>query len=84
MYLGTSRFSYDDWIGNFYLLGMPRREWLSYYTRGFNTCKISSPHYALLEPSSLKAMTENTSAFANNHWRGQSNGTIRQLQVMLD
>ncbi len=32
----------------------------------------------------IKSETENTFIFANNHWRGQSIGTIRQLRKMLD
>ena len=28
MYLGTSGFSYNDWVGSFYPSGMPKREWL--------------------------------------------------------
>jgi len=32
----------------------------------------------------LDSMVEKTFIFANNHWRGQSIGTIRQLRVMLD
>ncbi len=33
VYFGTSGFSYDDWVGNFYPPGLPKREWLSYYAR---------------------------------------------------
>jgi uncharacterized protein YecE (DUF72 family) len=60
IHLGTSGFSYNDWVGNFYPVGMPKREWLTYYAREFNTCEINSTFYALPKPSSLKAMTEKT------------------------
>ncbi len=60
MYLGTSGFSYNDWVGNFYPIGMPKREWLSYYAREFNTCEVNSTFYALPKPSDLKAMTMKT------------------------
>ena len=30
-YLGTSGFSHEDWVGNFYPMGIPKREWLAYY-----------------------------------------------------
>jgi uncharacterized protein YecE (DUF72 family) len=60
MYLGTSGFSYDDWVGNFYPAGMPKREWLTYYAREFNTCEVNSSFYALPKPSTLKAMAEKT------------------------
>jgi uncharacterized protein YecE (DUF72 family) len=62
VYLGTSGFSYDDWVGHFYsVLG----KWLP---------KIQK----------LGGVTEKTFIFTNNHWRGQSIGTIRQLRMMLD
>ena len=84
IYFGTSGFSYNDWVGNFYPSGMPKREWLIYYAREFNTCEINSSFYALPKPSSLKAMAEKFFIFAINHWRGQAISTIRQLRTMLD
>jgi len=60
MYFGTSGFSYDDWVGNFYPAGLPKREWLTYYAREFNTCEVNSTFYAVPRPSSLKAMAEKT------------------------
>ena len=60
IYYGTSGFSYNDWVGSFYPLGMPKREWLNYYAREFNTCEVNSTYYALPKPSSLKAMAEKT------------------------
>ncbi len=60
IYFGTSGFSYNDWVGSFYPVGMPKREWLTYYAREFNTCEINSTHYALPALSALKAMVEKT------------------------
>ena len=60
LYLGTSGFSYDDWVGSFYPIGMPKQEWLTYYAREFDTCEINSTYYALPKPSSLRAMAEKT------------------------
>ena len=60
IYLGTSGFSYDDWVGAFYPAGMPKREWLVYYAREFNSCEVNSTFYALPKPATLKAMSEKT------------------------
>jgi len=60
LYLGTSGFSYDDWVSNFYPKGMPRREWLSYYSREFNTLELNSTFYALPKLSVLEAMIAKT------------------------
>jgi uncharacterized protein YecE (DUF72 family) len=60
IYLGTSGFSYNDWVGHFYPAGMPKREWLTYYAREFNTCELNSTFYALPKASSLEAMADKT------------------------
>jgi uncharacterized protein YecE (DUF72 family) len=60
LYFGTSGFSYQDWVGHFYPKGIPRREWLTYYAREFNTCEVNSTYYAIPGPSTLKAMTDKT------------------------
>ena len=60
IYFGTSGFSYNDWVGSFYPVGMPKREWLTYYAREFNACEVNSSFYALPKPSNLKAMAEKT------------------------
>jgi uncharacterized protein YecE (DUF72 family) len=51
IYLGTSGFSYQDWVGNFYPPGMPKRDWLTYYAREFNACEVNSTFYALPGPA---------------------------------
>ena len=60
LYFGTSGFSYNDWVGSFYPRGMPRREWLNYYTREFNALELNSTFYALPKLSILKAMIDKT------------------------
>ena len=60
IYLGTSGFSYDDWRGPFYPAGLPKWEWLAYYSREFNTCEVNSTFYALPKPTNLSAMTKKT------------------------
>ena len=61
IYFGTSGFSYQNWLGIFYPLGMPKREWLTYYSREFNTGEVNSTFYAIPKPSSLKAVVSKTS-----------------------
>lgn len=60
IYLGTSGFSYDDWVGPFYPSGMPKRDWLLYYAREFNACEINATYYALLKPATLESMAVKT------------------------
>src|SRR3990170_3995790 len=45
--LGTSGFSYDDWVGSFYPPGLPKREWLAYYAREFDTVELNVTYYRI-------------------------------------
>nr|MCU0508570.1 DUF72 domain-containing protein [Anaerolineae bacterium] len=45
--IGTSGFSYDDWIGPVYPAGMPAREHLSYYASLFSTVEINVTYYRI-------------------------------------
>ena len=45
IYLGTSGWSYNHWIGKFYPENMDRREWLSFYAKHFTTAEINSTFY---------------------------------------
>ena len=96
VYLGTLGLSYSDWVRNFYLVDMPKREWLVCYAAipdpssletiaektgdGF----LSKLGESLPKTKNLDRIAEETFVFANNHWRGQVVSTIRQLPVMLD
>ncbi len=56
LYLGTSGFSYNDWVGQYYPKGMSRRDWLGHYAREFNALELNSTYYAIPKPSILEAM----------------------------
>jgi len=60
IHVGTSGFSYNDWVGNFYPAGMPKRECLTYYAREFDTCGVNSTSCALPKSPRVKTMAEKT------------------------
>ncbi len=62
IYLGTSGFSYKDWVGEYYPAGLPQKEWLAYYAREFKACEINSTYYTLPVPAVMKAMADKTGA----------------------
>lgn len=45
--LGTSGYSYDDWIGVFYPEKLPRSQWLEFYSSVFNAVEINFTYYSL-------------------------------------
>jgi uncharacterized protein YecE (DUF72 family) len=60
IHIGTSGYSYDDWVGPYYPTDVPKAGWLSYYAREFNTCEINFTYYRLPEARILAAMAKKT------------------------
>jgi uncharacterized protein YecE (DUF72 family) len=60
IFLGTSGFSYNDWVGPFYPSGMPKKDWLLYYAREFYACEINATYYALLKSAVMESMASKT------------------------
>ncbi len=58
--LGTSGFSYDDWVGAFYPPGLPKREWLAYYAREFDTVELNVTYYRIPDRRTVVGWTERT------------------------
>jgi uncharacterized protein YecE (DUF72 family) len=60
--LGTSGFSFPDWLGPFYPPDLPRNKMLDYYVRQFKTVEINSTYYRIPPPSTMAAMERKTPA----------------------
>jgi len=43
--LGTSGFSYDDWVGPVYPKDLPRAQWLPFYASQFDTVELNVTYY---------------------------------------
>ncbi|HID90288.1 MAG TPA: DUF72 domain-containing protein [Anaerolineae bacterium] len=56
--IGTSGFSYDDWVGPVYPPDLPKQEWLSFYAREFPTCELNFTFYRIPSPHTLARMTD--------------------------
>lgn len=54
--VGTSGYSYRDWIGPFYPLGLPEREMLSYYAQEFPFVEVNFSYYRLPTARTLAGM----------------------------
>src|SRR4030042_4845179 len=97
LYLGTSGFSYNDVVGQYYPKGMSRRDWLGHYAREFNALELNSTYYAIPKLSVLESMIHKTgesflfSVKANQemtHKRQQGSGVfmafVQMLQPFID
>ena len=45
--IGTSGYSYQDWVGPFYPKGTRKQDFLSYYAQRFNTCELNFSYYRM-------------------------------------
>jgi uncharacterized protein YecE (DUF72 family) len=56
--IGTSGFSYKDWVGPVYPEGLPKQEWLSFYAGEFQTCELNFSYYRIPNARTLAAMAD--------------------------
>ncbi len=58
--IGTSGFSYTDWVGAFYPQGTPQREFLGLYAAEFPIVELNFSYYRQPDPRTLERMVKNT------------------------
>ncbi|MBD3349365.1 MAG: DUF72 domain-containing protein [Candidatus Eisenbacteria bacterium] len=58
--LGTSGYSFADWVGTFYPEGTPRNRMLEEYVRHFDVVEINSSYYRIPESRMFARMEEKT------------------------
>lgn len=58
--LGTSGFSYDDWVGPFYPADLPRWAWLSFYAQQFDTVELNVTYYRLPDRRTVAGWLQRT------------------------
>lgn len=56
LYVGTAGFSYPDWTGVFYPLGMKSQDFLKYYSERFNGVELDFTYYRQPVPRTMEAM----------------------------
>lgn len=58
--LGTSGFSFPDWVGTYYPAGIDSRDMLPFYAREFSTVEVNSTYYRIPPASTLRGMERKT------------------------
>lgn len=54
LFVGTSGFSYDHWVGTYYPSDLAQRDRLSFYARDFSTVEINATFYRLQKVSTYE------------------------------
>jgi uncharacterized protein YecE (DUF72 family) len=60
--IGTSGFSYKDWVGPVYPAGLPERDWLSFYAREFSTVELNVTFYRIPVQRTVAGWVDKTPA----------------------
>ncbi|MGZ3503763.1 MAG: DUF72 domain-containing protein [Vulcanimicrobiaceae bacterium] len=60
IYVGTSGYSYKDWIGPFYPRGIKPNQMLEYYARHFPCVEVNATYYHVMSAKSFESMSERT------------------------
>jgi len=60
LYVGTSGYSYDDWVGPFYPEGLPKSKFLSFYAERFGCVEVNYTYYQMPTAATLSAMSAKT------------------------
>ncbi len=60
--IGTSGYSFPDWVGPFYPPGTTRAQMLDFYVRQFPAVEVNATYYRIPSPSTLAAMERRTPA----------------------
>ncbi len=58
IYIGTSGFSYDDWVGPYYPEVLEKKDWLAFYAEEFNTLEINFSYYRMPTARTLAQMAQ--------------------------
>ena len=61
--VGTSGFSFEDWVGTVYPIGLNKKDWLTFYERelGFKALEVNYTYYTLPSEKTLESMSRKTS-----------------------
>ena len=62
IYIGTSGFSYDDWVGPYYPLNLSKNDWLTFYAKEFDALEINYTYYRMPTAKTLAGMARKVPA----------------------
>ncbi len=58
--LGTSGFSYDDWVGQVYPADLPKGRWLPFYAELFDTVELNVTYYRVPDARTVRGWIDRT------------------------
>ena len=71
-YIGTSGWSYEDWVGRFYPKDVRKKDWFGYFAQHFSTVELNATFYRLFPESTFEKWKGNAPkdfVYAVKMWR---------------
>ena len=62
VFVGTSGYSFADWVGPFYPAGTASQDYLAFYSSQFRCVEVNSTYYGIPKPEVLDRMQHKTPA----------------------
>jgi uncharacterized protein YecE (DUF72 family) len=93
IFVGTSGYSFADWVGPFYPSGTRPGDFLSFYARHFDTVEVNSTYYRVPSPRAIEQMERKTPPGfrfmvkvnqAMTHERSLEAGLVRGFRAALE
>jgi uncharacterized protein YecE (DUF72 family) len=93
IFVGTSGYSFADWVGPFYPPGTRPGDFLSFYARHFDTVEVNSTYYRVPSPRAIEQMERKTPPGfrfmvklnqAMTHERSLEAGLVRDFRAALE
>ena len=80
--IGTSGYSFEDWVGNFYPAGTQRREMLAHYVRTFGTVELNFTYYRMPVARTLESIAGRSPAGFSFWVKANQETTHRQNRAV--
>jgi uncharacterized protein YecE (DUF72 family) len=93
IFVGTSGYSFPDWVGPFYPPGTQPADFLSFYARHFDVVEVNSTYYRVPSPRAIEQMERKTPPGfrfmvkvnqAMTHERSLEPGLVRGFRAALE
>ena len=81
--IGTSGFSYPDWVNVFYPQELPKDQWLEHYAQHFTFCELNFSYYRMPTPQQMEKYLQVPLEFALKAHRSLTHDRVETEQARL-
>jgi uncharacterized protein YecE (DUF72 family) len=82
--VGTSGFSYPDWIGNFYPPELSKEKWLEFYAQNFSFCELNFSYYRMPQEQQMETFLQHPLQYAIKGHKSLTHDRLQQPAARED